>query len=378
MLQIQRTSESFNVAVAEIAISADQCEVSFSGSPHGGIAALWFHFRIFNDGKDVLPSRMVLKLKHIMTMLGAGRGEFYPVIRYGEGEWKRLTDRIPSVREDGHRAVCWLADTPESGEYAEVAFCYPYGVKEFDTMLKDTGGYWTRDEIGVSAAGRSFFRISNCYGSESERRKGCYLFARQHAAETSGAWVLDGILRRLAERNVTFPVWCVPFADIDGVIDGNYGKDSFPQDINRSWGPHAPMRHENMVMIQDLNLWKLRVIPEDSAIFDFHSPGAAEKGVYSFLQKAVPADSRFYRWVQETGKALQPYSHDDFIKYGNYKKFAAWGGFYNLSEFAFNTLHISFASFETSYYEAGRQVLEIKDYRNIGAIFAERLISYLQ
>ncbi len=378
MLQIQKTSESFNAAAAEITLDGGGCEVSFTGSPHGGIAALWFHFRIFNDGKDSLPPLMRLRLKHIMTMLGAGSGDFCPVIRYGEGQWKRLTEGTLCVREDGHRSVCWQVETPESGEYAELAFCYPYGFNEFETMLKDTGGYWKCSEIGVSTAGRSFLRISNCCGSESEKRKGCYLFARQHAAETSGAWVLDGILRRLAELNVTFPVWCVPFADIDGVVEGNYGKDSFPQDINRAWGPYAPMRHENMVMIQDLNLWKLRVIPEESAIFDFHSPGAAEKGVYSFLQKAVPADSRFYHWIQETGRALQPYSHEEFVKYGKYKKFAAWGDFYNLSEFAFNTLDISFASIETSYYEAGQQILEIKDYRKIGAIFAERLVSYLQ
>lgn len=370
MLLVRDDVPSSNVAVAEV---VEKNKVMFAAAPHGGLARMWFHFQIFNNGQDPLPKTMSLILKHIQSMLGAGSGNFCPVIRYDDGKWERLPPGKIITRPDGHQTLEWQVKTPLPGKSLETAFCYPYGLNEFNTMLEDTGTYWKCDEIGVTGKGRSLFRLANSYGAESNCLPGVYLLARQHAGETSGAWVLDGALRSLAEMKVEFPVWCVPFVDMDGVIDGNYGKDSFPQDMNRSWGPHQPMRHEIMTVIRDLQIWKSRIIPEQSFIFDFHSPGANETGLYSFLFKEIPETAPFCKQLQDIGKALSPYSNENFVLRANYKPFSAWGNFQNLSEFAYHNLKVSAASFETSYYKAADKILTIDNYQEIGDIFARQI-----
>jgi hypothetical protein len=70
------------------------------------------------------------------------------------------------------------------------------------------------------------------------------MIARQHAGETPGAWILDGMLEHFSRNpNNRLLIWSIPFADIDGVEGGYYGKDRFPYDLNRAWG-HPPIGAE--------------------------------------------------------------------------------------------------------------------------------------
>ena len=115
-------------------------------------------------------------------------------------------------------------------------------------MIQETGSFWRVDTIGVSQGGRPLLRLSNDYGRPKGERPGVFLMARQHSGEVSGAWVLDGVLRRFAELGEAAPlVWAIPLANIDSVEQGDYGKDNFPYDMNRAWGK-LPMRHETLVL----------------------------------------------------------------------------------------------------------------------------------
>ena len=379
MLMFQK-EENSNFAAAESCMENGVCRVAFTPSPHNGIAKLWFRCKIQNDGAEPLPATTRIVLKNIQGMLCCDTGCFVPVIRRDHADWIRLGRGERRVLPDGRMQLEWLTETPLPGGFFELAFCYPYDPEDLEQMLAETSGYWTKDEIGVTQGDHLLFRLSNHYGDPDQPVPGLYLLARQHAAEVSGAWVLDGILRRLAEIHFHLPVWCVPFADPDGVMRGDYGKDSFPQDMNRSWGPHARMRHETQVIAADLRQWYQRILPDRSFVLDLHSPGADESGIYAFWQEKVR--ERKPAWKTESilsriGTALAPYASTPFLRTSSYKPYSAWGTFSNLSEFCLETLAAPFASMETSYFEAGGRILDRSDYRKIGFAVADVLVASL-
>jgi len=234
-------------------------EVRFTPDPHGGPEVLWFCFCLRSTGTDRV-SRVRLILEHAHNMLGGHEpGHMRPVVRYAGQDWQRLGS--PRVQElpDGRRRVSWEVDAPLST--MDVAYCYPYGQLDVDTLVRETHGYWKADAIGVSQGARPLVRLSNDYGHARGDRPGLYLIARQHSGETPGSWVLDGFMRRVAELGDRAPlVWAVPLAHIDGVVGGDYGKDGFPYDLNRAWG-NPPMRHETLVYQRDVQRWIERCRP---------------------------------------------------------------------------------------------------------------------
>ena len=367
------TSSQYNCAVPGISITGEQCIVEFAAAAHGGIARMWFDFSLCNDGAEKLPEEMVLRMKHIMTMLDGCSGNFRPVINYGDG-WLRLPPPELRQRPDGHLEAEWSVATPAAGKKIRIAFCYPYDKSDLAALLCDTAGFWHCDEIGVSQKDRSIVRLANLYGTPGEKMPGLYLIARQHAGETAGAWVLDGFLRYIAASRPKVLVWCVPFADTDGVEEGNYGKDAYPWDLNRAWGPHAMMRHENCVIANDMAIWQGRVEKSASIIVDFHSPGASESGCYAFVNEAIPKGHQIYDTLKKCQKKLTQYASANFILHAGYKPLSAWGTFADLGEYTWEKYGLPTVSLETSYFECGNRVMTAADYRAIGSLLAEQLV----
>lgn len=122
-------------------------------------------------------------------------------LRRERSDWERLEPEERRVLPDGRVFLEWIVDTPPSGGAFEFAFSFPYGPDELERMIAGTSGYWKKDEIGVTRDDHILIRLSNQYGDPQKPMPGLYLMARQHAAEVSGSWVLDGVLRRLAEKS---------------------------------------------------------------------------------------------------------------------------------------------------------------------------------
>lgn len=94
------------------------------------------------------------------------------------------------------------------------------------------------------------------------------LTARQHACESTGSYVLEGILRRLAEEPISgIGVFCVPMVDYDGVMDGDQGKGRAPHDHNRDYVRGEPAVYPEVAAIRHF-------IDTHSVAFgiDCHSP----------------------------------------------------------------------------------------------------------
>jgi hypothetical protein len=130
------------------------------------------------------------------------------------------------------------------------------------------------------------------------------LTARHHCCESTGSYVLEGAVREFCENPVNgFTVAAVPFVDIDGVINGDQGKNRYPHDHNRDYcdEPVYPVCAE---------LMRFGMEKDVAAALDFHSPGHIG-GIDDkcFLVRAANDDSgaysRFGKFLrEETQKSL--------------------------------------------------------------------------
>jgi hypothetical protein len=247
-----------------------------------------------------------------------------------------------------------------------------------DALVNETDGYWQADTIGISQGGRPLLRLSNSYGKASSDRPGLYLAARQHSGETPGSWVLDGFLRHIASLGDSAPlVWSVPLTNIDGVEQGDYGKDNFPYDLNRAWGS-PPMRHEVLVFQRDMQRWRERCRP--ALGIDFHAPGACEaNGIYCFLpnpEKYPEHHQAVLEWVSAIEGNLTPdYAAEPFDRVATYT--SRW----ETPTFAsYCCLHHKIPGFtiENPYAMVGDLLLTRERYREAGKIIASSVVERLR
>ena len=343
--------------------------VEFEADPHGGPTALWFCLRIVADRTSSRAKNMLLCLKNPDNLLGGhDPASMCPVIRYAEGDWHRLPRGQREMLADGRYMAVWETSIPK--EYADVAFCFPYGLPEVTKLVDDCTGYWSADTIGVSQGGRPLIRLSNGYGSTGDdRRPGFYFTARQHSGETPGSWVLDGLLRKAAEMGEAAPlIWAVPLTNIDGVEQGDYGKDNFPYDLNRAWG-QPPMRYETQAFMSDMKRWKERCRPQ--LCIDFHAPGGCEtEGAYCFMPDPETNPSLLAettRWLGVVERAVGHHAHDPFGRVARYKSRWETPG---ISTWCRETLGVPILCMETPYSVIHDVVMTREEYREIGAAIA--------
>ena len=120
-------------------------------------------------------------------------------------------------------------------EFAEdeddVYFCHslPYSTERFARFAGETGLPVT--EFCKSEQGRSVPMTTIGEGEE------VWLFtSRHHCCESTGTYVMEGILKELAkELPAGVKVIAVPFMDMDGAVNGDQGKNREPHDHNRDY-----------------------------------------------------------------------------------------------------------------------------------------------
>jgi hypothetical protein len=122
---------------------------------------------------------------------------------------------------------------------------------------------WKTETLCISKRGRAVPMIT--FGRGSKR---ILLTARHHACESTGNYVLEGVLESLASSlPEDFSVICVPFVDYDGVLDGDQGKNRAPYDHNRDYAFNKDAVHPSCAALRD-------IIDTENLVlaFDFHSP----------------------------------------------------------------------------------------------------------
>ncbi len=279
-MRVKPAAMSGNGAVLDVRREGREWVVEFMSEPHGGTESLWFHLECAGAGNRRIRFAWV----NAHVCLGTGSAEAManvrPVVRLGNGDWERIEEVEVVERRLGGHYVTFR--TPRRCHRAAVAFCYPYGPEELQGTLKEVGGRWEVEAIGLTGEGRQLVRLHASPDRRRRGRPGAYVAARQHAGETPGSWVLDGIVRAVAAEQPAGPLrgiewWVVPFVDLDGVVNGDYGKDSFPIDLNRAWAA-MPMRPEVAAIQRDMQYFA-----EGRArrfVLDLHGPGGGETRIY--------------------------------------------------------------------------------------------------
>ena len=156
------------------------------------------------------------------------------------------------------------------------AFSLPYPVRRFEKFARENK--LSVRTLCVSEGGRNvpYLALGN------EQSENCVVFTcRHHACESVASYVLEGAMQRLiqsangaagaggfsgAEFLKTHALYIVPFIDVDGVENGDQGKNRAPHDHNRDYisQPIYNVTRAFLSLLQD---------KKEQVFADFHDPG---------------------------------------------------------------------------------------------------------
>ncbi|MBN2319460.1 MAG: hypothetical protein JXR49_10305, partial [Acidobacteria bacterium] len=191
----------------------------------------------------------------------------------------------PAVRHDDSVAWSWLGAgslrgysaftcrLPLAAASTHFAFAVPYTRSNLDVFLQR---HQHKSDLHVeqlcqSRKGRVVPQIRlGKRGADF----GLALTCRHHACEMVGNYVLEGFIEavlardRIGERLRQLDILIVPFADMDGVEDGDQGKNRLPYDHNHDYGT-AQIYPETRAIKKTLSAWQGRL----RVVLDLHCPG---------------------------------------------------------------------------------------------------------
>ncbi len=204
------------------------------------------------------------------------------------------------------------------------------------------------------------------------------LTARHHACESTGSYVLEGVLENIlsSPEFSKYRIICVPFVDLDGVIDGDQGKARTPYDHNRDYNPNVPAIYSATRKIRQFpNLGKI------AFAFDFHSPwhwGEENDTVFIPLKSHSrrEANARFSALFEDENSdiSLPHYSKDNIhpdTRWNSSKSFSFAVYFDKLGA------DLSF-TLETPYFKASGVPFTAESARNTGKAFARAFKRYVK
>ncbi|MDY3928575.1 MAG: M14-type cytosolic carboxypeptidase [Clostridia bacterium] len=202
------------------------------------------------------------------------------------------------------------------------------------------------------------------------------LTARHHSCESTGSYVLEGILENIVnELSSEFRIICVPFVDYDGVTDGDQGKCRSPHDHNRDYTPDSASLYSSVA--------KIREITDNLSVrfaFDFHSPwhlGKENDTVFIPIKhyNILKNITRFSNMLENenNGLCLPHYACCDFQPDISWN---AYGSECFGTYFGKKNAELSF-SLETPYFKSSDVMFTPERARETGRCFVRALKNYI-
>lgn len=148
------------------------------------------------------------------------------------------------------------------------SFSIPYQVKHFELLKKRLSEEQpiVYDTLGISEKGRPIPCMR--FGNEKSGRH-IYFTCRHHACESTASYMLEGTIERILEQpKKFFDKYCIhifPFADLDGVEEGDQGKARKPHDHNRDY-LDVPIYNFTRCIYQYVSKYRPYIFA------DYHSP----------------------------------------------------------------------------------------------------------
>ena len=311
--------------------------------------------------------------------------------------------RGPAVSTDGGVTWRWLGNAtvngnsfsytvPDSAPEVRLSFAMPYQEADWLRFLNslNKSPLLTRRTLCTTAKGRTVEYIL-LGRNESEPLHRAALTCRHHCCEMMASYTLEGLIQWVVEDSGVEARWVrdnvqffiVPFADKDGVEDGDQGKNRLPRDHARG------LRGEKYIRLHRGN--------------SQYSAGLGRKLPARGAGPALPVDCRrthhevihivghgsqsiereqrrFSEIIENLRTGPLPFSASDFMPFGtswntadNYKKgmsFSSW--FAELPGIALS------ASFEIPYANAGGAEVNQQSARLFGRDLGTALAAYLR
>lgn len=204
----------------------------------------WFYFAFCIEGAQ--GQELTFKMQKDRL------GYFGPAVSHDLKVWHWLGEEY--IKED---SFTYRFSNDESCVY--FAHHILYHPDLFFEFLRKNG--LEADELCRSRKGR----LVPCV-TLGDGEKSIIFTARHHACESTGSYVLEGVLQELVNHPIpNTRIFCVPFVDFDGVVDGDQGKGRAPHDHNRDY-TSSPIYPEIAEIIKYANRYGCHLG------FDFHSP----------------------------------------------------------------------------------------------------------
>ena len=310
----------------------------------------WFYWAFCVEGAQGKTLRFCFDVDRI--------GYYGPAVSGDLSSWRWLT---PDGVEDHLSFTYAFNDGEDKVYFAHNMLYHPDRFLRFAESKK-----LCVKEFCVSEKGRSI-----PFTQFGDGDKLILLTARHHACESTGNYILEGVLDYLADADITgYTVICVPFVDYDGVVDGDQGKNRAPYDHNRDY-TDTPLYSA----VRGLKT----IVDNNPVIFavDFHSPwhyGGDHDFV--FIVQNNPEKVDLY---QRFGKMLEEYRTDECLKYDRTKQttwqhetYRQFAGYTDR-----NPACIAGFSLETTYFGEKDNIFNEKSALAFGRIFGQVMLDFI-
>lgn len=273
-------------------------EDSIHLSPDNRNGRPWFYWHIAVKGVGGRTVEFVLKPEHVGV---AGPG--VSLDRGMTWEW---------LGADAVKEGVFHYTFEEDADVVHFSVGMPYVSAQLDKFLSGYEGnsFIERKVLTKSGKGRDV-PLLLLSGAERKAKYAVALLARNHSSEMMGSYVLEGIMTGiLAEdergkwlrEHVDF--FIVPFVDMDGVEEGDQGKNRNPHDHNRDYGENS-MYSEVITIKEQLPAWSAG---RPLVFLDIHDP-ALKGDIHEVVQFLEGTDAvqneQLYRFLDLARKEQQ-------------------------------------------------------------------------
>jgi len=262
----------------------------------------------------------------------------------------------PACSVDQGRTWKWLGKTAvnknsftfDFHEHNDVRFCFaiPYQQKDLERFLQkyESSPLLRREQLCQTKKGRDVWRL-HLGNPDQQPDHRVIITARHHACEMIASYTVEGLMAAVLSDNETgqyfqnhVDLLVIPIVDLDGVEDGDQGKNRKPRDHNRDYIDKSV--HPEVQAIRNfIPKWSLGKLHFG---LDVHNPYIS--GNYNEQIYLVEKGGKFAETAREFGLILQkvrsgplPYRADDNLPFGtgwntanNYKQGMPFGKWISL------------------------------------------------
>jgi len=265
----------------------------------------WFYWNFRVEGAAGQTLRFQFDSK-----AGLAVGARGPAISKDMGRtWKWLGAEACGIPDN----ECFEYSFAETDTCVHFSFCIPYQLNDWHRFIASLPSTALLRTLCLTAAGREVPLLE--LGADPAMPLVLFT-ARHHCCEAAAGWVLEGVIEAWGRlENPPARLWAIPFMDLDGVEQGDQGKNRRPHDHNRDYND-LPLYPEVAALMA-----KIHSVDAPFIALDLHCPYVRE-GDSETVYIVGSADPEMARPQAAFGKVLEtvaqglPYRQADDIKFG--------------------------------------------------------------